>query len=75
VSSILSPSVTARCCCGHAPDFAVEEFPAVRTLGAWMQVGDHRYESNAICRLAQPSPLSALSRAKVMVATLGQNPF
>ena len=22
--------------------FAVEEFPAVRTLGAWMQVGDER---------------------------------
>ena len=22
--------------------FAVEEFPAIRTLGAWMQVGDER---------------------------------
>jgi len=31
--------------------FAVEEFPAVRTLGAWMQVGDHRYDSDEICRL------------------------
>jgi hypothetical protein len=31
--------------------FAVEEFPAVRTLGAWMQVGDYRYDSDEICRL------------------------
>jgi hypothetical protein len=31
--------------------FAAEEFPAVRTLGAWMQVGDQRYDSNEICRL------------------------
>jgi hypothetical protein len=31
--------------------FAIEEFPAVRTLGAWMQVEDHRYDSNEICRL------------------------
>jgi len=31
--------------------FAVEEFPAVRTLGAWMQVGDERYSSEDIRRL------------------------
>ena len=24
--------------------FAVEELPAVRTLGAWLQVGDDRYD-------------------------------
>jgi hypothetical protein len=24
--------------------FAVEEFPAVRTLDAWMQVGDERFD-------------------------------
>ena len=35
--------------------FAVEEFPAVRTLGAWMQVGDHRYDSDEICRLYESS--------------------
>jgi Arc/MetJ-type ribon-helix-helix transcriptional regulator len=35
--------------------FAVEEFPAVRTLGAWMQVGDQRYDSNEICRLYESS--------------------
>jgi hypothetical protein len=35
--------------------FAVEEFPAVRTLGAWRQVGDHRYDSNEICRLYESS--------------------
>jgi len=31
--------------------FAVEEFPAVRTLGAWMQVGDERVDSDEIYRL------------------------
>lgn len=31
--------------------FAVEDFPAVRTLGAWMQVGDERYDSDGIQRL------------------------
>jgi hypothetical protein len=31
--------------------YAVEEFPAVRTLGAWMQVGDDRFDSDEICRL------------------------
>jgi hypothetical protein len=35
----------------EAVRFAVEEFPAVRTLGAWMQVGDQRYDSDEICRL------------------------
>ncbi len=31
--------------------FAVEDFPAVRTLGAWMQIGDERYDSDDIQRL------------------------
>jgi hypothetical protein len=31
--------------------FAVEDFPAVRTLGAWMQVGEERYDSDDIHRL------------------------
>jgi hypothetical protein len=31
--------------------FAVEEFPAVRTLGAWLQVGDERFDSADIQRL------------------------
>ncbi len=31
--------------------FAIEEFPAVRTLGAWMQVGDQRFDSDDIQRL------------------------
>jgi Arc/MetJ-type ribon-helix-helix transcriptional regulator len=35
--------------------FAVEEFLAVRTLGAWMQVGDDRYDSDEICRLYESS--------------------
>ena len=35
--------------------FALEEFPAVRTLGAWMQVGDERFNSDEICRLYESS--------------------
>jgi hypothetical protein len=31
--------------------FAVEEFPAVRTLGAWMQVGEERFNGDDIRRL------------------------
>ncbi len=31
--------------------FAVEEFPAMRTLGAWMLVGDQRFDSDDIHRL------------------------
>jgi len=30
--------------------FAVEDFPAIRTLGAWMQVGDERFNSEEIHR-------------------------
>jgi len=31
--------------------FAVEELPAVHTLGAWLQVGDERFDSDDIQRL------------------------
>ena len=31
--------------------FAVEEFPAMRTLGAWIRVGDERFDSDDIRRL------------------------
>src|SRR6516165_10008554 len=31
--------------------FAVEELPAVRALGAWMQVGDERFDGDDIQRL------------------------
>jgi hypothetical protein len=35
--------------------FIVEDFPPVRTLGAWMQVGNTRYDSEAIRRLYESS--------------------
>ena len=35
--------------------FAVEEFPAIRTLGAWVHVGDERFDSDEICRLYESS--------------------
>jgi hypothetical protein len=31
--------------------FAVQELPAVRTLGPWMQVGEERFNSDDILRL------------------------
>jgi hypothetical protein len=31
--------------------FAVEELPAIHTLGPWMQVGDERFNSDDIRRL------------------------
>ena len=31
--------------------FAVEDFPAIRTLGVWMQVGDERFDGAGIHRL------------------------
>jgi hypothetical protein len=31
--------------------FAVEESPAIRTLGAWMQVGEERFNGDDIRRL------------------------
>lgn len=44
--------------------FAVEDFPAVRTLGAWMQIGDERYSSDDIHGLYEdvdyPLPRRAL---------------
>jgi hypothetical protein len=35
--------------------FAVEELPAVRTLGPWMQVGDERFDRDEIYRLYESS--------------------
>jgi hypothetical protein len=33
--------------------FAVEDFPTIRALGAWMQVGDERFNGEEIHRLYQ----------------------
>ena len=33
--------------------FAIEDFPAVQTLGVWLQVGDERFDSDGIQRLYQ----------------------
>jgi hypothetical protein len=35
--------------------FAVEDFPAVRTLGAWLQVEDRRFDGDDIQRLYESS--------------------
>ena len=38
--------------------FAVEEKPAVRTLGAWMQVGDERLNSDELKNLPDGPPFA-----------------
>jgi hypothetical protein len=35
----------------QAISYAMEELPALRTLGAWMQVGDERFNGDEIQRL------------------------
>jgi hypothetical protein len=35
--------------------FAIEEFPAIHALGAYMQVGEERFDSDAIQRLYESS--------------------
>ena len=35
--------------------YAVEDLPALRSLGAWMQVGDERFNSDEIQRLYDDS--------------------
>ncbi len=43
--------------------FAVEDFPALRTLGAWMQVGDDRFDGEEIHRLYESSDFPLPRRA------------
>jgi hypothetical protein len=43
--------------------FAVEDFPAMRTLGAWMQVGDERFDSDGIYRLYESKDYPLRRRA------------
>ena len=55
--------------------FAVEEMPAVRTLGAWMQVGDERFNSDEIAGcITRISPTNCLldSRSHVNLARLSR---
>jgi hypothetical protein len=44
--------------------FAIEEFPAVRTLGAWMQVGDDRFNSDHIQQLYDSTEYPLQRRAE-----------
>jgi hypothetical protein len=43
--------------------FAVEEFPAIRTLGAWMQVGGERFDREEIHRLYESDDYPLQRRA------------
>jgi hypothetical protein len=44
--------------------FAVEEFPAIRTLGAWMRVGDERFDGDDIRRLYESDDYPRRRRSK-----------
>jgi hypothetical protein len=44
--------------------FAIEDFPAIRTLGAWMQVGDERFDSDDIQRLYESGDYPLKKRVK-----------
>jgi hypothetical protein len=44
--------------------FAVEDFPAVRALGAWMQVGDERFDAEEIHRLYESGDYPLQRRTK-----------
>jgi hypothetical protein len=40
---------------GSAIRYAVEELPSLRSLGAWMEVGDERFNGDEIQRLDEAS--------------------
>jgi hypothetical protein len=48
----------------EAIQFAVEEFPSLSALGAWMQVGDDRFDAEAIQDLYQSSSYPLKRRAR-----------
>jgi len=45
--------------------FAVEELPAIHTLGPWMQVGDERFNSDDIRRLYESTDYPPRRRARI----------
>ena len=42
--------------------YAIEEFPAVKTLGAWMQVGDDRFDSDLLNSVSSCGCAHSVSR-------------
>ena len=50
-----SPRYRRFATAAEAIRFAVEEMPALRTLGACMQVGDEHFDRDDICRLYESS--------------------
>ena len=44
--------------------FAVEDFQAIRTLGAWLQVGDERFDTEEIHRLYESVDFPLRRRAE-----------
>jgi hypothetical protein len=52
--------------------FAVKNFPAIKTPGAWMQVGDERFDSVEICRLYESSGYLLRRNVSTKTIELGQ---
>ena len=46
-----APNIARFATAAEAIRYAVEDLPALRSLGAWMQVGDERFNSDEIQRL------------------------
>ena len=57
------PSYRRFATAAEAIRFAVEELPAVRALGAWMQVGDKRFDGDDIQRLYESGDYPLQRRA------------
>ena len=55
--------LSSLCDGGGAIRFAVEDFPEIRTLGAWMQIGDERFDgdgyngSMTAANIREPPPI------------------
>src|SRR5260221_14707914 len=49
--------------------FAIEELPAVRALGAWMQVGDQRFDGDDIQRLYESNDYPTATASVGLIAS------
>jgi hypothetical protein len=54
--------------------FAVEDLPAIRTLGTWMQVGDERFDSEEIHRLYESDDYPLRRRTGLRLTGIGFSP-
>ena len=60
-----SPGYRRFATAAEAIRFAIEEFPAVRTLGAWMKVGEERFNGDDIQRLYESTSYPRRRRRRI----------